>query len=255
MTRALSDVQAVLALRVEGLGARRIARNTGIPTKTVQGWLTDPTRALARPRKSGRTCHGRCEPWHGLDEANYSYVLGMYLGDGHIVSVNRTYRLSITCDERYPRIIDEVARAVGRLAPSRVARIQREGCIAVNAYSCHWPCFFPQHGPGMKHEREIRLDPWQQEIVQRRARPFLRGLIHSDGWRGKNVAIRTTELAVEYRTYTRYQFSNRSDDIRKLFGDACDLLRVHWTQSNQWTISVARRKDVHCLDSFVGPKR
>lgn len=129
------------------------------------------------------------------------------------------------------------------------------GCTEVGAYSTHWPCFFPQHGAGPKHERPITLEQWQRTIVDRFPRPLLRALIHSDGWRGQNLAIRTTELAVEYRTYTRYQFSNRSADIRRLFCYACDLLDVHWTQSNSWTISVARRKDVHYMDSFIGPKR
>ena len=107
----------------------------------------------------------------------------------------------------------------------------------------------------MKHQRPIVLEPWQREIVEQYPRAFIRGLIHSDGWRGNNVAIRHTELAIEYRTYTRYQFTNRSDDIRGLFCWALDLIGVHWTQSNRWVISVARRKDVHYLDSFVGPKR
>jgi hypothetical protein len=67
--------------------------------------------------------------------------------------------------------------------------------------------------------------------------------------------VKHTALAIEYRTYPRYQFSNRSEDIRNLFCWALDLVGAHWTQSNQWTISVSRRKDVHYLDSFVGPKR
>jgi hypothetical protein len=71
------------------------------------------------------------------------------------------------------------------------------------------------HGPGHKHERPILLAPWQHGIVTTFPRPFIRGLIHSDGWRGENVAIRHTELAIEYRTYTRYRFSNRSNTIRR----------------------------------------
>jgi hypothetical protein len=107
----------------------------------------------------------------------------------------------------------------------------------------------------MKHERRIVLEPWQKDVVEAKPRPFVRGLIQSDGWRGRNVAIRETELVIQRRYYTRYQFTNRSNDIRNLFCWALDMLDVHWTQSNQWTISVSRRKDVHYLDSFVGPKR
>jgi hypothetical protein len=161
----------------------------------------------------------------------------------------------LACADAYPGIMDEVQRAIEAILPSKVGRTRCVGCAEVGAYSKHWPCFFPQHGPGLKHERPIVLVDWQRQIVRRRPRPFIRGLIHSDGWRGDNIAIRHTELAIEYRTYSRYQFSNRSEDIRNLFCWALDLIGVHWTQSNQWTISVARRRDVHYLDSFVGPKR
>jgi hypothetical protein len=52
----------------------------------------------------------------------------------------------------------------------------------------------------------------------------------------------------------RYQFSNRSGDIRALFTQACDRLAIDWRQMNGYTISVARRTSVTRLDAFVGPK-
>jgi len=169
--------------------------------------------------------------------------------------MGRVYRLRISCCDAYPKIMDEVASAIRTVLDVKVGRTQRIGCTEVGAYSRQWPCFFPQHGPGPKHERPIVLEPWQADLVMAKPRPFIRGLIQSDGWRGNNVAIRETDLAIEYRTYTRYQFTNKSRDIRDLFCWSLDLVGAHWTQSNVWTISVSRRKDVHYLDSFVGPKR
>jgi hypothetical protein len=261
MTRSLADVTTVLELARSGLSKRAISVRTGVARATIRDWLSDPAHALERGRRGSgpngqlKSCESACKPWAGIREASYAYLLGMYLGDGCISKHSRAYRLRIACCDTYPGIMRDVETAISRLLPVKVGRVHQIGCTEVSAYSQHWPCFFPQHGSGPKHERDIRLATWQQEIVARLPRPFLRGLIHSDGWRGDNVAIRTTDLAIEYRTYTRYQFSNRSDDIRRLFCDACDLLGVHWTQSNQWTISIARRKDVHYLDSFIGPKR
>jgi hypothetical protein len=75
--------------------------------------------------------------------------------------------------------------------------------------------------------------------------------IHTDGWRGLNrVHVRGKHYA-----YPRYQFSNRSDDIRKLFTDVCDRLGVEWRQWTRYHISVARRESVAYLDRFIGPKR
>jgi hypothetical protein len=54
--------------------------------------------------------------------------------------------------------------------------------------------------------------------------------------------------------YPRYNFSNASADIRQIFCDACDLLGIEWRVMNARNISVARRRSVALLDSFVGPK-
>jgi hypothetical protein len=56
---------------------------------------------------------------------------------------------------------------MGKVLPNKVSRVTKagEGCTEVSAYSKHWPCLFPQHGPGRKHERKIELTVWQQELV------------------------------------------------------------------------------------------
>jgi hypothetical protein len=79
---------------------------------------------------------------------------------------------------------------------------------------------------------------------------FLRGLIHTDGWRGLNRVF----VKGRWYEYPRYQFSSRSDDIRRLFTDACDRIGVAWRPWGRWHISVARREAVARLDEFVGPK-
>ena len=84
--------------------------------------------------------------------------------------------------------------------------------------------------------------------------PFLKGLFHSDGWRGQNVAVRTVADRVERRYYPRYDFTNKSDDIRGLCGDALDRLGIAWRPNGPWRISVARRDAVAALDVHVGPK-
>jgi hypothetical protein len=109
----------------------------------------------------------------------------------------------------------------------------------------------PQHGVGRKHTRQIALAPWQQRIVDAQPGQLVRGLIHSDGWRGVN-RVRHPKRTYEY---VRYQFTNRSDDIRHIFCDACDALGIEWRVMKSDTISVARRDSVARLDAFVGAKR
>lgn len=125
------------------------------------------------------------------------------------------YRLRITLDRRYPGIISECERVIRIVRPSRlmrVGRFQKVGCIEVYAQWKHWSCLFPQHGPGKKQERKIELRPWQREIASAEPAALLRGLIHSDGYRGLN--------RVKGKGYPRYQFTNESDDIRQIFSRA-----------------------------------
>jgi hypothetical protein len=128
---------------------------------------------------------------------------------------------------------------------------RQTGCVAVSAYSKQWPCLFPQHGPGPKHERRVELIDWQDAIVHKATEALLRGLIHSDGCRSLNRVGRGDERFA----YPRYTFSNASADIRRIFCDACDAIGLEWRQMNARNISVARRDSVTKLDGFIGPKR
>lgn len=135
-----------------------------------------------------------------------------------------------------------------------VCRVRRRGCHEIKSYSAHRPCLLPQHGPGKKHDRPIVLEPWQREVVELHPGRFLRGLFHSDGWRGDNVAVRRSgDTVVRYR-YSRYEFSNRSADIRLLCTQALDLLDIPWRPNGPWRVSVNRRAAVAALDEHVGPK-
>lgn len=139
--------------------------------------------------------------------------------------------------------------AVRRSAQSPT-QLRRIGCIEVSCYRKHWICVFPQHGKGVKHSRSICLHEWQRGVVEHHPDLFLRGLIHSDGWRGTNsVTVRGKPYA-----YPRYQFTNYSQDIRELFCWACDLYGVAWKQMTWNTISVARAEEVEKLDRVIGLK-
>jgi hypothetical protein len=55
--------------------------------------------------------------------------------------------------------------------------------------------------------------------------------------------------------YPRYNFSNRSDDIRSLFCEYCEQVGVEWRQMNRSDISLARRSSLALMDRHIGPKR
>jgi hypothetical protein len=257
--RSSAEVAQVLKLREEGLGARRIARRTGLPVATVRDWLAGKLPRHSQPGAGSSGC-ARCgHGSHTFPElpTAYLYLLGLYLGDGCISAGPRgVYRLRICLDLAYPGIVDGCESAIRELAPrNRVHRLLRRSAyverpepsfVEVSAYSKSWPCLFPQHGPGRKHEREIRLVDWQRSLLLRHPEPLLRGLIHSDGSRFINTGRGGWSCP-------RYVFNNESADIRRIFCDACDVIGLRYTFAPR-SVYVSRKADVAVLDSFIGPK-
>ena len=261
MTRPAAEYDAALKLITQGINDCEISRRLGIPRSTVRGWRRPtyvPLGHLLPQRRgvaSGQHAFDcpRCDG-SSLDEASYAHLLGLYLGDGHIVLMpnRRSFRLSIVLDQRYPEIIDECYGSMLKMRPPRHMRANfghQLGCVTVFAYWKHWPCIFPQHGPGMKHRRSVALQLWQQSIADAHPKQLLRGLIQSDGWRGTNFA---NARGKRYE-YPRYQFTNESTDIHQMFRRACSNLNIEWTSAPRQTY-VSKRAHVAYMDSFIGLK-
>ena len=147
-------------------------------------------------------------------------------------------------------MINEVGRAMRACGARTVGHQRREGRDDVRSSWMHWPCLFPQHGPGKKHDRPIRLTGWQQAIVDEYPGQFLRGLFHSDGCRIENRAERNGKTYA----YPRYMFVNKSADIMNLCRESLDRLGVPWRMGSTIQLSVARKEGVAVLDGHVGPK-
>jgi hypothetical protein len=247
--RSSEETEHVASLIASGLNDCQVERQTGIPRRTICDW-----------RRAGPGGHRRssCAVCEGTPErvppASYAYLLGAYLGDGYVVHTRRgVYRLRVACDLLHLNIAWWIALAIEDVRGRRAALQPRmhSRALDVSSYWKHWPCLFPQHGAGRKHERRIALVPWQQRIVDAHPDQLVRGLIHSDGSRHLN-RIKHPKRTYEY---VRYGFSNRSEDIKRIFCDACDALGVQWRVMNRDSISVARRASVARLDEFIGPKR
>ncbi|KWX04416.1 hypothetical protein TH66_07440 [Carbonactinospora thermoautotrophica] len=258
MRHDLQTRQHALTLLREGRSYEEVARICRVPRGTVGYWLhmDRVQRGEPLPDIEKQTSCARCGDLP-LARVPYAYLLGLYLGDGHIVRPrqHRTWTLSIFCSDDWPGLKDAATAAMTAVVPTcRPCRVQRTGCTEIKAYSKHWLCLFPQHGPGRKHERAIRLEPWQRDVVAEQTRHFLRGLFHSDGTRILNRVRHRLPSGDRWYEYPRYQFDNRSPDILELCGWALDHLGIEWRYSNPTTISVSKREAVAAMDEFIGPK-
>jgi hypothetical protein len=96
------------------------------------------------PWDRGQVTCPRCDDTL-LDGAAYAYLLGLYLGDGYIDRMPRTYRMRIFQDQRYVLLIELARGAMARVrrsTPSKVSIVPQTGCVAVVAYWNHWPACF-----------------------------------------------------------------------------------------------------------------
>jgi hypothetical protein len=126
------------------------------------------TLRVWRATPDGRTHDEQCPRCTNapLDGGAYAALLGFYLGDGCLSRAKHHYAFRVSCDRSWPAIVEDVSTLMSRVRPGvRVFHVRAPGVVVVQSNWKHWVCLFPQHGPGRKHERPIRLEGWQTSIV------------------------------------------------------------------------------------------
>ena len=232
------------------------ARLHGVAVKTIRRWRRVYQRQ-GRPRGQQHLAPPcpRCDGAPLAEEA-YAELLGWYLGDGHITLGRRSvYNLHIVNDARYVDLNARLIVLMSTVKPTGRPHARLvPGAVVTTVSWKHWPCLFPQHGSGRKHERDIVLEAWQRDVVESCPGDFLRGLFHSDGSRVKNWATHVVQDEKRRYDHPRWQFSNRSEDILQLCCWALDLAEVPWRRSSRWMVSVSTRVAVERLDGLIGLK-
>ena len=246
--RRLAQVGAAAGDERDAPGRARRARRSGDGGDKRGSRDSNPDSRFWRPRawplthspvgasrhRSGRGVRAAWEHTfvhvRPADDHSYAYLLGVYLGDGHVADTGRNFQPVITLDAAYTDLVEECREATVLSLPSSHPRTHRHPTyrsIRVTAGSLAWPRLFPQMGPGRKHERTIALAAWQREIVERHPWRFVRGLIHSDGCRTVNrfeTLLPSGRVAAYAYTATSSATSSRTSagcSARAAIGWAC----------------------------------
>jgi Homeodomain-like domain len=117
-------VQEALRLAREGSSKKAISRTLDVPRSTVCYWV----ERFAGVAQLAEAIHLKWTKWgfeslHQHQHRPYAYLLGMYLGDGHIARLQRAYALRIYLHRDQVDIIENVRRArVGAGERSRMTR-------------------------------------------------------------------------------------------------------------------------------------
>jgi len=252
--RSADVVASALAASDAGVPDRENAASHGVALKTIRRWRRlYQRRGLPRGQAHTTVPCPKCTS-ASLDGPAYAELLGWYLG-GYLSRGRRgVWNLHVYNDALYPDVNAHIADLMRSVKPGgRPHTRLLPGCVATTTGWKHWPCLFPQHGPGRKHERTIALEDWQRDLVALHPGDFLRGLFHSDGSRTRNWATQVVGGTVKRYDYPRWEFVNRSDDILGLCCWALDLCQIAWRRPRVNAIAVSRRDAVQTLDVLIGP--
>ena len=137
-----------------------------------------------------------------------SYVVGLALGDGNLSNPNgRAIRLRITCDKKYPLLIQRILNSLKLLLPDNKVSIvdRKENYLDISVHSNHLEKIIPwKIGKGSKFIQKASV-PDRIKQDGRYKINCLKGLIETDGSiyvdRGYKMMIFTTiipELANDF---------------------------------------------------------
>lgn len=228
----------------------------GLSSKFVSFKEKDPTRRKFSNSELKKE-HVNRELWNEKQKRSYSYIMGFFLGDGHMYRHKKnSFCFCLTNQASYINMNNRLIENLKILFPTKNIRIYKKKGSDCNDILFQATCMdelFP-HGSDAKHTRKIELKEWQREIcINSYPKEFIKGLIESDGSRyaadGKNQIV--------------YQFNNCSTDIHSLLHEACKIEQLYFTQSKnprkppqvtKYITSFYSRPSVEKLDSFIGPK-
>lgn len=118
------------------------------------------------------------------DKRLHAYAIGLAIGDGNLSNPNRrAVRLRITCDLKYPNLINKIFLSLKRLFPdNRVSTVRNKGnYLNISVYSNHLePLLGWKAAGGSKYRQNVQVPEWILE-QKRYVIPCLRGLIETDG--------------------------------------------------------------------------
>jgi hypothetical protein len=131
IARQLSDI---------GILDRENAQICGVSIRSIRHWRSGDRRSQRGGRAGVRKSPPNCPRCHGrpLDETAYAYLLGPYLGDGHITQGPRSYTLWLACADAWPGLLQQARQAVANVMPSSAvfcASKRSEACTYVKSVS------------------------------------------------------------------------------------------------------------------------
>lgn len=115
---------------------------------------------------------------------NLAYVAGVAIGDGNLSNPNgRAVRLRVSCDNKYPKIIERIKNAIQQLLPTNKISIVNHGgtWCDISCYSNKWEDLLGWRAKsGSKYKQRVSVPIWIR-TNKKYTISCLRGLFETDG--------------------------------------------------------------------------
>jgi DNA-binding transcriptional regulator WhiA len=112
-----------------------------------------------------------------------AYLIGVALGDGNLSNPNgRATRLRVSCDLKYPKLIDRITKAIDKVLPSnKIALVKTPGnCVNISSYSNKWESILGWKAKGgSKFKQNVSTPAWVWVKLDYLI-PCLKGLLETD---------------------------------------------------------------------------
>ncbi len=115
--------------------------------------------------------------------SNAAYITGVAIGDGNLSPADRTVRLRISCDNKYPLLINRIRNCLQDIFKNNTVSLvkRRKNCTDISVYSNELEDFLGWKAKnGSKFIQDVRVPSW---IFYKRdhIKNCLRGLFETDG--------------------------------------------------------------------------
>lgn len=253
--RSATEHNKIIYLNSIGINQSQISKILDIPRSTIRDHIKNDKNNYINPFNP--------EELNKNQQKAYSYILGQYLGDGCLSKApnfekKQVWKLRIFTDCKHPNITNQCKNSLKLLFPNNKSTAitiyykNKPSCNELVIYNKQLIHYFPQHDIGKKHEREIMLLPWQENIINLYPHDFIKGLFHSDGCRfiSNNRII--------------YQFTNCSIDIINLYSNILNKLNIEHrvrkktmgkkNVTQAYNVFVNKKIYIPIMESFLGPK-
>lgn len=242
----------VMKLLSYGHSIAEVSRMTGVNRSSISNWKIRGERVsspldLSDPTKCITSMHS--ELTEEIKKA-YSYILGLYLGDGCIYELDRTEKMTITLDKQYEVLNNYTVETLGKFFKKSPYIFDRSlhgrgNAIDVNICTSTLSLLFPQHGKGKKHNRDIILTDWQLDVIDPIS--IVKGLIMSDG----------SYYIDRQSGIMKYSFSNKSVQLIGILAKYLSELGISfaiYTKLKKTELVVHKKLEVEKLHEMIGDK-